>query len=168
MPKKDLIEELELLIRSRYGLIVLETMEEGRAEEMLQNLSRRMNLPLFLWNMNKGLYRIDLGETIYGTNNLATALSHVCISEFRAVYHFQGIGPLLQDMSVSSKLSGAARHLAKIEGAMVMTGKNLEIPDDVKVHTAVVDMPLPESREYADLLKNIYYDLSQKWILLWI
>lgn len=162
MQKKDLIDELELLIRSRYGLIVLETMEEGRAEEMLRHLSRRMNLPLFLWNMNKGLFRTDLEETIYGTHNLGTALSHVCLSEFRAVYHFQGIGPLLQDMSVSSKLSGAARHLAKIGGAMVMTGKNLEIADDAKVHTAVVDMPLPESQEYAELLKNIYYDLSKK------
>lgn len=44
--KSDLLGELKLLIRSRYGLIVIDTKEEERAGLLIKLLADQMNLPL--------------------------------------------------------------------------------------------------------------------------
>ena len=70
----DLIKELTLLIRSRYGLICLETMEEERAESLLRHLADFMSLPFFIWSLTRGLQRADLEKTIYGTTDAGQSL----------------------------------------------------------------------------------------------
>ena len=86
MTGRDLIEELELLIRSRYGLILLETVEDSRAEILLGRLSRRMDIPLFVWTLSKGLKRTDLDTPVYGTNNPSMALSHMSLSSCSTLF----------------------------------------------------------------------------------
>jgi hypothetical protein len=40
---------LELLIRSRYGAIHLDTVEEDRAQTLLAHAADRLGLPFFVW-----------------------------------------------------------------------------------------------------------------------
>ena len=62
--------DLELLLRSRYGLIVLETPEEDRAGSLLAHLADRLDLPLFTWTRTKGLCRAGKESGVYGTVDL--------------------------------------------------------------------------------------------------
>ena len=55
--------ELSLLVRSRYGIIYLQTSEQGRAESLLHHLADNLNLPFFTWTPAKGLQRDDIGES---------------------------------------------------------------------------------------------------------
>jgi len=158
----DLIKELTLLIRSRYGLICLETMEEERAESLLRHLADFMSLPFFIWSLTRGLQRADLEKTIYGTTDAGQALDHIEISKFPAVYHIQGLGPLLEDRVLGAKLAQVARKFTQIEGALVLTGTDLEIPEAAKPHTAYLTPPPPDRRDYADLVQHIYRDLSTR------
>jgi SpoVK/Ycf46/Vps4 family AAA+-type ATPase len=162
MTGRDLIEELELLIRSRYGLILLETVEDSRAEILLGRLSRRMDIPLFVWTPSKGLKRTDLDTPVYGTNNPSMALSHVSLSSCRAIYYFQDFGQFLQDINVSSKLTDAVKKQEDIGGTLVITGRNVEVSDSIKPHSAYVKLPLPDKKEYRELVKNLYNDLKKK------
>jgi AAA+ superfamily predicted ATPase len=158
----DLIKELNLLIRSRYGLICLETMEEERAESLLKHLADHMKLPFFTWTLNRGLQRADLGKTIYGSTDASLALDHIEISKFPAVYHLQGLGPLLEDRVLGVKLAHVARRFTQTDGALVLTGGDLQIPEAAKPHTACLRPPPPERQDYADLVQHIYRDLSAR------
>ncbi len=62
MSGHDLLRELEVLVRSRYSLVVLETAEEERAATLLRELAHRMGLPLFTWSMTRGIRRDDGGS----------------------------------------------------------------------------------------------------------
>ena len=104
MVKRDIVDELELLVRSRYGLIFLETIEEDRAEQIIHRLTRRMHIPLFIWTLAKGLYRSDADNVIYGTGDVLKAISHISASTIRSVYHLQGFEPFLKEIAVVSGL----------------------------------------------------------------
>ncbi len=158
----DLNKELNLLIRSRYSLIYLETTEEERAESLLKHLSDDLGLPFFIWTPTKGLQRSDFEKGIYGTADIKIALGHIESSELPAIYHLQSAGPHITDNVVGAKLTQVVRLLTKIGGALVLTGKDVEIPVTAKSHTAFLKFPLPDQHDYANLLKEIYNDLSAR------
>jgi hypothetical protein len=158
----DLIKELKLLIRSRYGLICLETIEEERAESLLRHLADHMNLAFFVWTVNRGLQRSDIEKTIYGTIDPKLAMDHIEISRFPAVYHFQGLGPFLEDTVLGAKLTQATRTFTQIDGALILTGTDVQTPDAVKPHTAHLRPSPPQRQDYANLLQYIFRDLSAR------
>ncbi len=162
MKHTDIVTDLALLVKSHYGIIVIETVEEDRAEKILVQLALRLEIPLFIWTINKGLYNIEKGNTIYGTENLAMALSHVTSTKLEALYHFRSLGPFLREITVSSKLIDIAEKLSREKGALILTGCDIEISESLKPHTAITDLPLPTREEYTTLLVNTYRDLTRR------
>ena len=51
---------------------------------------------------------------------------------------------------------------ARIGGALVISGKALAIPDAVEAHMAHIKLPAPVRQDYAQLLLEIYNDLSER------
>ena len=160
--KQDLVDELELLIRSRYGLIFLETLEEERAEKILARLSRRMNIPLFIWTLHNGMSRFDADNAIYGTNDAKKAVLHISAANIRAIYHFEGFLPFLQDVGIVSGIKNGIKKIVELGGSVVITGHHPDIPDSLKSHATLLSLPLPGQDEYVQLLKNIYGDLKNR------
>lgn len=158
----DLNNELNLLIRSRYSLIYLETAEEERAESLLRHLSDDLGLPFFIWTPIKGLQRSDFDKGIYGTADIRVALNHIESSELPAIYHLQNAGSHFTDNVVGARLTQVVRLLTNIGGALVLTGKDVEIPATAKSHAAFLKLPLPDQQDYANLLQEIYNDLSAR------
>ncbi|MBD3307686.1 hypothetical protein GF339_14720, partial [candidate division KSB3 bacterium] len=85
MSRKDLLQELKLLIRSRYGLIWVKTLEEDRAASLLKILSDWVKLSLFIWSVdqglrreiNRGIQRGDAEQAIEDTKDPEQALDYI-------------------------------------------------------------------------------------------
>ena len=162
MPTSDPLKDLELLIRSRYGVIVLDTAEEDRAESLLMHLADSLHLPFFTWTRTKGLRREGVEGAVYGTVDPSGALGHVEASRFPALYHFQGLGDDLEDKVLAAKLKDAAEQFSKSAGALILTGQGFVLPDAVKPMSATLQLPGPALEEYRDLLRRILKDLSSR------
>ncbi len=165
--QKDLQNELSSLIRSRYGLILLETVEEDRAETLIRHLADRINLPFFIWTADRGLRRDGAEMAIYGTNSLPDALGHIEASKNPALYHFQGVSAwfaegLPKDPLLEAKMLTVVKQLSEREGSIIMTGAEILLSDTCKRYAASLKMPLPSAEEYADILKRLHRDLSKK------
>ena len=56
--------DLELILRSRTPIVIIETQDEARILEMLQSISLRratsQYMPLFRWTVTDGLQRLDI------------------------------------------------------------------------------------------------------------
>src|SRR5690606_40807230 len=98
------LADLELLMKSRQGLIVLDTVEEDRMLTLLRLLADRLTLPLFLWSRTKGLRRDGNDNAVYGTADPAQALAHIGSSTVQALYYLSGAGPLLRSEEHTSEL----------------------------------------------------------------
>jgi hypothetical protein len=78
MPVQSIVDELELLVRSRYGLIVVDSLEDDRIEDMLRHVASRLSLHYYVWRRTKGVARGgDMGDPFASdTAEPASALSH--------------------------------------------------------------------------------------------
>ncbi len=157
----DPLHDLELLLRSRYSMVVLETAEEDRAESLLMHLADRLDVPLFGWSATRGLRRSDKPSAIYDTADPAKALAHVESARFPAVYHFKGLGPYLGDAILRQRLRDASEPYAKIAGALILTGTDIEIGEDLRSYVATVRLPRPDVDEFRGLLMHILRDFNR-------
>ena len=104
---QDILREISLLIRSRYGLIWLRTPERDRMESLLWHVAEALGLDLFVWIPGEGLRRRGTVDPIYGTGDPKTALAQVRSNERPAIYCFHGIGPSLAEPAVTARFVGA-------------------------------------------------------------
>lgn len=162
MPK-DALHDLELLFRSRHGLVYIETEEEDRANALLAHVADRLGVPFFTWTRSKGLGRSDLGTAIYESDEPQKALQHVSLAQQDGVYHFRSLAGSLagQDLLISL-VRDAAKNLHEFTGALVLTGDGSELPGPLRELAAHVSLPGPSDEEFKDLLARIVRDLSAR------
>ncbi|MFP3949058.1 MAG: AAA family ATPase [Gemmatimonadota bacterium] len=163
MESPDTLHDLLLLIRSRYGLIHVVTPESERVESLLRHLADQLEIPLFSWSRLEGLGRVDLERPVYDTADPARALDHVRASRQPALYHLHGLGPDLRESArLAQLLTSAAREMELKDGAVVLTGYDLELPPDLERRTARVELPGPGREEFEALLTRILRDMSAR------
>jgi AAA+ superfamily predicted ATPase len=164
MKNREPLKELELLIRSRYCVIFIETLEEDRLTTLIKHLADHLRIPYFSWTRTKGLRREDIDSKgpVYNTTDLSLALSHIEISQFPAIYHLFNVEDYLEDKIVPSKLRDAAKQFSTNDGAIIITGPNLNIPDILKPISAIFRPPEPDIEEYRELLFHILRDLRNR------
>lgn len=158
----DPLRDLGLLIRSRYGALLIDTSEEGRAATLAAKAAEAMQLALFVWRRASGLKRADLEGGIYGTQDPRAAVSHVIRSEFPALYLFHGLGPDLERPEVADLLREAASRLSGRAGAVVLTGADIRIPESLRSVIGVVRIPVPTRGDYESVLRSVVGDVSSR------
>ena len=162
-PRPDALEDLELLLRSRCGLVHLETDEEDRANTLLRHLADRLELPFFEWTRSRGLARADLAQGIYETREPAKALQHVILSRMPALYHFMAVdAETLGGSLMTALVRDVARALEGSQGALVLTGAALELPPGVRQVAVTIRLPGPDELEYRGLLAQVIRDVSAR------
>lgn len=162
MTTTDALRDIELLIRSRYAIIHLDTDEEDRAESLLRLVADRVGMPIFAWTPTKGLRRLDRPDPVYGTNEPSQVLAHLEAADFPAVYHLCGLGPALEDPLLGRKLLDAATKFARSDGILVITGTDVKLPGAVRPISAHVRLAPPPIGEYRRLLARIVRDLGER------
>jgi len=159
---KDILHQLEVLIRSRYSLIFFNTQEEERAGSLLRLLADHMNIPFFTWSLTKGLVREDIESKapVYKSRDILLCLGHIESSSYPAIYHFKSLESFLEDRKVVEKFKNISADFTKKDAALIISGNSIEIPEQLKLHSARVNMPDPSVEEYRQLLHHIIRDLK--------
>ncbi|MBT8404430.1 MAG: AAA family ATPase [Gemmatimonadetes bacterium] len=159
----DVLHDLELLFRSRHGVVHLDTAEEDRARGLLHHVAHRLSIPFFTWTRSRGLSRAGLKGSIYGTAEPLKALEHVAHASVDALYHFRGVSvATLQDDLSAAWLRDCAEALSTRAGAVVLTGPDLEIPSTLTGVVTHASLPGPTEAELRELLGQIVRDVSER------
>jgi AAA+ superfamily predicted ATPase len=161
MQSNDPLRDVELLVRSRHGLVLIDTIEEERATTLLRHLADRMAMPLFVWSRTKGLRRSDQETAIYGTTDPAQALAHMTSSNIEAIYHLQGFGSLLNDEAHAERLQGVVQRFTTRDSIVVLTG-SITLPESLRRFASSVRLPSPSNSDYEKLLEHILRDLATR------
>ena len=162
METDDFLRDLELLLRSRHAIVFLETMEQDRAQVMLEHLADSMKLPFFIWTRTKGLRPKQQLAVARDTVLPLDALRAVEAAHRPALYNFQGLGEELEDRIVTTALRDAARQFRSFEGSIVVTGGVPELPPLLKPLSSIRDLPPPRPQELRALVERLYRDLSRR------
>ena len=90
--------DLELLLRSRIPLIVVETRDETRVTRLFSTLALRLGIPVMAWSSTNGLHRIDYDSAPQRhTSEPRQALGQVKATTRATIYLLLDFHPYLED-----------------------------------------------------------------------
>jgi hypothetical protein len=161
MLASEALADIELLIRSRYGLIHIRTEEDERVQLLLRHLADRLTVPLFLWTRTRGLVRDGQPSGVYDTQDPTQALAHIAAAQVPALYHFPAFDGIRSDLVVQ-RLKEVGADLGSRSGAVVLTGVDVELPAAVRRLFATMDLPAPTPAELRRLLDRIIRDAGRR------
>ncbi len=148
------LDQLALLIRSRYALLYLVTHEEQRVEAHIRAMGAQEGLTVWRWRCTNGLLGPD-SEPVPATNQASQALAHVLSVPEPAVFVLQDFHHELSDPKVVRYLRDLEPILAARRQALVVVAPTLSLPVEVEKDLTVIDVPLPDVHEAGLLLDEI-------------
>ena len=158
----DVLHDLTLLLKARYPLILLETDELGRADELARGAARALKLPFYSWTRTKGLREAAQLAASPETLLPGAALAEVERLMRPGVYLFHGLGADLEDPLVAERLRDAATPFLVRGGALVLAGGELNVPAALRPLSARLPLPLPSAAEHRELIAEVYRELTDR------
>jgi hypothetical protein len=146
----DTLRTLEILITSRTPLIAIETLEEERAEQVLERVAGRLRIPLFVWTMTRGLRWAGAIDSLYETKEPLKALRNVAEMN-EGIYLMKDLYRSLNDPAVVRTLQDLAHAFSHDRRALVMTAPRVDLPPELATLSSLVRLELPTQGELRTL-----------------
>ncbi len=163
-----LIDELEVLIRARYPLIYIVSSEEGRVQEIVNQVADRRQKKLFCWSCTTGI--LPAGTSIpsragrqAATMDPSAALDQVMAQVEPAIFLFKDFHPFLAkgQPSIIRKVKEISLHLKNSLKTVIIVSSILEIPAELDKEITVLNLPLPSREELSTLLDDIAIQMQE-------
>jgi hypothetical protein len=174
--------DLEVLLRSRVPIIVVDSRDESR---VLKELARacalpagplpmprtpgappaslaRAGLPLFRWTVTDGLKRLDV-EVGPPQRTLAEPLEilkHIRATTLAGAYALLDFHPYLREPTVVRLLKDIAQDYDQCARTIVLISYQTEIPHELEPLSARVVLALPDRNERRELVE----DVARQWM----
>jgi ATPase family protein associated with various cellular activities (AAA) len=163
----DTRTNLELLVRARYALIVLETIEPELAERMVRQIASDLQLHYYSWTRSKGLRRgpsggVSAGEP-YADDAKEPHKALACAErEGAGIFFFRELGPFLEDPLVASHVLDLVSAFGTKRGALIITGQDIRLPDALRPHATTLRLAGPVYDDYRTMLERVIRDQTAR------
>ncbi len=164
----NLQEEIETLIRARYPILYIVSSEETRVQSLIQEIAQRRQKRAYEWSCSVGIVPAGTSLQSQKVRNPATkdpinALDLVIEQVEPAIFIFKDLHPFLtrNNVAVIRKLKDIALHLKNSYKTVILVSSTLEIPAELEKEVTVLNFPLPDRAELAQLLDRIIEEVRQ-------
>jgi len=157
--------DLELILKSRTPIIIIESQDEARILELLQSIAMRRAttsyLPLFRWTITDGLQRLDILLEPQSLNSEPTdVLKHIRAVSKPGLYILLDFHPFLEDPMHVRLLKDICIQFRRVERQIVLISHKVTIPDELEVFCARFSMALPNDQERIRIVKKVVDEYS--------
>ncbi|MBT8100171.1 MAG: AAA family ATPase [Gammaproteobacteria bacterium] len=156
----DSRHDLEVILRSRTPIVVIETRDEARVLEMLQSISisgtAGQYQPLFRWTITDGLQRLDIAlepQTI--NSDPGDVLKHIRAVTKPGTYVLLDFHPFLEDPVHVRLLKDICILYRDIARQIVLISHGVKLPAELEAFSARFDMALPSDEERRNLVQRV-------------
>ena len=152
--------DLELILRSRTPIIVIESQDEARVLEMLQSMAISKGTdaytPVFRWTITDGLQRIDIALEPQALNSQPTdVLKHIRAVKSPGIYVLLDFHPFIDDPVHVRLIKDICISYKEAQRQLVLISHEIKVPNELDAHCARFDMDLPSDEERARIVKRI-------------
>ena len=151
----DSARDLEVLIRSRYPVVAVDTLEEDRLVELLGRVARRLDAPLYTWSRTQGLVREGKDQATYDTADPFKMLAHLEAAAAPGVVLLADFHPYLDDPLLVRKLREALPAFTSDRRALVLSGHGVRLPPEIGRQGVPYRLSLPDLEEIQAELRNV-------------
>lgn len=155
----DTLQDLALIIRSRFPIVQVETREETRIMKLLERVTNLENWPLFVWSIADGIRRVPRTDVITQTCEFQAALRHIDKTPQNGVYTLLDAQPYFENPVNVRLIKEIAQEYYKTARTMIFVGAKLELPDELSRMSARFCLPLPDVAR----VREIFKEEAQLW-----
>src|SRR5947207_7977120 len=178
----DVLERLKVLIDSSTPIIVMETVEEMRAVQLVREASSPLNLAVFEWSIASGLVRCGTDPTgvpseakfpgaarsslhppdettanaIYNSREPAQALGTLEGISVEAVFILKDFHRHMEDPVVVRRLRDVGQKFSTNRKTVVITAPALSVPSELASLVEFVELPLPDKARLREILDEVW------------
>jgi ATPase family associated with various cellular activities (AAA) len=161
---QDPRRELEMLLASRFALIVIESREEQRVLTMINDAGTRAgrgrNWYVFQWTCTDGLKRTDVDLPPLKTlAEPAALLRHLRVTPVPGIYVLIDFHPYLNDPVNVRMIKDVAQNYDKTPITLVLLSHEVTVPQELEHLTARLKLGMPTRNERAMVVTRI----AQEW-----
>ena len=155
-------DELTLLLKARYPVIFINTIEEDRVEYVIRkHIKTSLNRSIYSWDFVDGYTNNPNNEGFAKRNPLqALELIERLTSETPAVFLLKDFNRFLTDISISRKLKNISRILKLQPKTIIIIGSEFNIPKDLQDLITVLQFQLPLESEINQELTRLIDSLN--------
>ncbi len=144
--------DLELILRSRTPIIVIESHDEARVLQLLQLIALRSladaYLPLFRWTLTDGLQRLDISLEPQALNSAPTdVLKHIRAVSKPGIYVLLDFHPFIDDAVNVRLIKDICIHYKDVQRQLILISHSIKIPRELETFCARFNMDLPSRQE---------------------
>lgn len=142
-------DEFELLLRARYPLIYIPTLEEERVEIAIAQVAKGLgDRAIYIWDFVDG-YQGNPNDEGVGRRNPLQALELVekVAENAAAIFILRDFHRFLDDISISRKLRNLSRRLKSQPKNIVILSPQVTVPAELTEVLTVVEFPLPRASD---------------------
>jgi hypothetical protein len=156
------IHDIRTLVLSFHPVIAIDTVEEERAEELVDAVAQELCMPVFEWTMTRGLTQ---KPAAHGNRNTAAPLDlmgHLRTLRVEGIFLLKDFARHLDDAAVCREFKDAARAFSGGCSTMVITGASHRFPPDVDHQVVHYELSLPGEPELRDVVSTVVRSLRQR------
>ena len=150
----DVAHELELLIRARTRLVVIESFDEARVHAVVRRVARKLSRPLYEWTLTEGLTPAG-GAPLYDSREPLKALGNVVEMKRSGVYVLKDLASHLLEPTVARKVKDLIDRRSTTAPTLVVVAPKVDLPDLLIKHAARLDLSMPSDKELGELVWHV-------------
>jgi SpoVK/Ycf46/Vps4 family AAA+-type ATPase len=156
----DRRHDLEVILRSRTPIVIIETRDESRMLEMLQSIAITASgadyQPLFRWTVTDGLQRLDIALEPQPLNSEPTdVLKHIRAVSKPGIYVLLDFHPFLEDPVHVRLIKDICIRYREVARQIVLISHTVKLPSELDSFSARFDMALPNEKERGKIIQRV-------------
>ena len=151
------LNDLRMLLDSRYPIVVIETWEELRALDLIRRLGMKEGRPVFAWNAVDGLRRLEFDE---GLSQKHTSEPDAMLGQIRGtsqpgIYALCDIHPFLDGEPKNVRLiKEIALHHERLQHTLVLISHQFTIPAEVRRYCTRFSLSMPDEKQLEHIVQD--------------
>lgn len=151
-------EQLDIYLRSRFTLILLVTVEEERAMQLIKTVCEQTQRQCLGWDMADGFQWITAANgAAPNARDPLTALEQV--EKFNAtsgsLFVFKDFHEAWANAQIKRKLRTISQRLKSTRKSILVISHAAQIPDELKDEVFIVEFPLPDAEEMEAVFQRL-------------
>lgn len=159
------IKELNLLIKARYPLIYISSLEEERIEYTIKkNLKLNNRLSIYSWDYIEG-YKIGANKEKFAIKNPLQALEFIenLLIDRPCIFILKDFNKFLSDILISRKIRNLLDMLKKKSKTVIIVGNEIEITTELINFFSLIEFPLPKNTEIKSELCRLAQSIEKEF-----
>jgi ATPase family protein associated with various cellular activities (AAA) len=156
------VEDLRLLVQSRYPILYVETFDEERLVELLARVASDLGLPFYAWSVTQGLTRHGSDQPeLLETRQPAKLLERIAETRVPSLFLLRDFHPYLSDPAIVRSLRELAQGPLGRLATLVLCSPSLEIPPELQKVAARYRLALPSADEIRTTVIETFRELKR-------